>query len=42
MKPFINTFNWKEKNFSSAKDDLEKFEKNIVTTAFYVLKNIAC
>ena len=36
IKPFTNKFNWKEINFSSAKDDSEKFEKNNVTIAFNV------
>ena len=37
IKPFINKYNWKEKNFPSEKDDWKKIEKNNVTFALNVL-----
>ena len=47
IKPFINKYNWKERNFLSEKDDWKKIEKNNVTIALNVLhakkeKNISC
>ena len=36
MKPFINKYNWKERNFPSGKDDLMKLEKYNVTIALYI------
>ena len=43
IKPFINTYNWKEINFPSEKDDWKKFEKNNVIIAlnvFYAIYKI--
>ena len=37
IKPFINKHNWKERNFSSGKDDWKQFEKNNVAIALNVL-----
>ena len=37
IKPFINKYNWKERNFLSEKDDWKKIEKNNVTIALNVL-----
>ena len=47
IKPFINKYNWKERNFVSEKDDWKNYEKNNVTIALNVLyakkeKNISC
>ena len=40
LKPFINKYNWEEKNYSSKIDDWKTFEKNnpIYMTSLY-LKN---
>ena len=37
VKLFINKYNWERINFSSEKDDLEKFEKYNITIALNVL-----
>ena len=45
IKPFINRYNWKERDFPSKKTDWKKIEKNSVTIALNVLyvksKNIS-
>ena len=46
-KPFINKYNWEGINYTSEKNNWEKFQKNNVTIAFNVLyakkeKNISC
>ena len=37
MKPFINRYNWKGKNYPSKIDDWKTFEKNDPTIALNVL-----
>ena len=37
IKPFINKYNWKERNYPSKLDDWKTFEKNNPTTAFNIL-----
>ena len=37
FKPFIKKYNWDKVNFSSEKDDWERFEKNNVTISLKVL-----
>ena len=38
IKPFINKYNWKEKNFPLEKEDWKNFEKDYVTIAL----NVCC
>ena len=37
MKPFINRYNWKGKNYPSKIDDWKTFEKNDPTIALNIL-----
>ena len=37
VRPFINGYNWKERNFPLGKDDWKTFERNNAAIAFNVL-----